>query len=78
MGEVTLAIRARIPLAVLADMVHAFPTYGEAVGAPLRGLAAAGPSGEPGRRRPGRAAEAAGGQGAAAEDSAGPRLSHLQ
>ena len=39
MGEVTLAIRARIPLAVLADVVHAFPTYGEAVGTPLRGLA---------------------------------------
>ena len=38
MGEVTLAIRARIPLAVLADVVHAFPTYGEAVGRPLRGL----------------------------------------
>ncbi|HEX9354231.1 MAG TPA: NAD(P)/FAD-dependent oxidoreductase [Streptosporangiaceae bacterium] len=39
MGEVTLAIRARIPLPVLADVVHAFPTYGEAVGVPLRGLA---------------------------------------
>ncbi len=39
MGEVTLAIRARIPLPVLADVVHAFPTYGEAVGTPLRGLA---------------------------------------
>jgi dihydrolipoamide dehydrogenase len=38
MGEVTLAIRARIPLAVLADVVHAFPTYGEAVGMPLPGL----------------------------------------
>ena len=47
MSEVTLAIRARIPLAVLADVVHAFPTYGEAVGSPLRGLAqraAAGPA----------------------------------
>jgi dihydrolipoamide dehydrogenase len=39
MGEVTLAIRARIPRAVLADVVPAFPTYGEAVGSPLRGLA---------------------------------------
>jgi dihydrolipoamide dehydrogenase len=39
MSEVTLAIRARIPLGVLADVVHAFPTYGEAVGSPLRGLA---------------------------------------
>jgi pyruvate/2-oxoglutarate dehydrogenase complex dihydrolipoamide dehydrogenase (E3) component len=35
MGELTLAIRAGIPLAVLADVVHAFPTYGEAVESPL-------------------------------------------
>jgi hypothetical protein len=39
MGEVTLAIRARIPLAVLADVVHAFPSYGEAVEMSLPGLA---------------------------------------
>ena len=38
MGEVTLAIRARVPLAVLSDVVHAFPTYGEAVEMSLPGL----------------------------------------
>jgi len=31
MAEVTLAIRAKIPVTVLADVVHAFPTYGEAL-----------------------------------------------
>jgi pyruvate/2-oxoglutarate dehydrogenase complex dihydrolipoamide dehydrogenase (E3) component len=40
MAEVTLAIRARIPVAVLADVVHAFPTYGEALQAAFRELAA--------------------------------------
>ena len=39
MGEVTLAIRAGVSLDVLADVVHAFPTYGEALGVPLRQLA---------------------------------------
>jgi pyruvate/2-oxoglutarate dehydrogenase complex dihydrolipoamide dehydrogenase (E3) component len=39
MSEITLAIRAEIPLPVLADVVHAFPTYGEAIEAPLRELA---------------------------------------
>ena len=40
MAEVTLAIRAKIPMTVLADVVHAFPTYGEALQAAFRELAA--------------------------------------
>ena len=44
MGEVTLAIRAKITLAVLADVVHAFPTYGEALETALRELAGTGGS----------------------------------
>ncbi len=62
MGEVTLAIRARIPLPVLADVVHAFPTYGEAVGAPLRGLA---------QRSAGGTGSAGGSAGDAALDGGG-------
>jgi dihydrolipoamide dehydrogenase len=42
MSEVTLAIRAKIPVPVLADVVHAFPTYGEALETALRELAGTG------------------------------------
>jgi pyruvate/2-oxoglutarate dehydrogenase complex dihydrolipoamide dehydrogenase (E3) component len=44
MGEATLAIRAKISVAVLADVVHAFPTYGEALETALRELAGTGGS----------------------------------
>jgi pyruvate/2-oxoglutarate dehydrogenase complex dihydrolipoamide dehydrogenase (E3) component len=67
MGEVTLAIRAGVPLGVLADVVHAFPTYGEAIGTPLRGLAERGlagpepaPLGEPPAGEPATGGPAAG------------------
>lgn len=39
MAEMTLAIRARVPVTILADVVHAFPTHGEVLEAPLRALA---------------------------------------
>lgn len=38
LSEASLAIRAEIPLNVLADVVHAFPTYGEAFEPALRDL----------------------------------------
>jgi pyruvate/2-oxoglutarate dehydrogenase complex dihydrolipoamide dehydrogenase (E3) component len=47
MAEVTLAIRAEIPVKTLADVVHAFPTHGEVLEAPLRALAEG--AGKPGR-----------------------------
>jgi pyruvate/2-oxoglutarate dehydrogenase complex dihydrolipoamide dehydrogenase (E3) component len=39
MAEITLAIRAEIPVKTLADVVHAFPTHGEVLEVPLRALA---------------------------------------
>ena len=44
MGEVTLAIRAKVPVTVLADVVHAFPAYGEALETAPRELAGTGDS----------------------------------
>jgi dihydrolipoamide dehydrogenase len=38
LAEATLAVRAQIPLTVLIDVVHAFPTYGEALEPALRSL----------------------------------------
>ena len=42
MAEVTLAIRTKTPVTVLADVVHAFPTYGEALESAFRELAGTG------------------------------------
>ena len=40
-GELTLAIRAEVPLEVLADVVHAFPTFAEVLEPPYAELARA-------------------------------------
>jgi dihydrolipoamide dehydrogenase len=39
LGELTLAIRAEVPLYLLADAIHAFPTFSEVVEPALRDLA---------------------------------------
>ena len=60
MAEVTLAVKARIPITVLADVVHAFPTYGAAIEPALRELATAGVPGDQDEEMPAAAVRQAG------------------
>jgi pyruvate/2-oxoglutarate dehydrogenase complex dihydrolipoamide dehydrogenase (E3) component len=39
MAEATLAIRGEVPVEILDDVIHAFPTFGEALEPPVRELA---------------------------------------
>jgi pyruvate/2-oxoglutarate dehydrogenase complex dihydrolipoamide dehydrogenase (E3) component len=47
-SEASVAIRAEVPLTVLADVVHPFPTFAESYEVPLRELAAQIPDGQHG------------------------------
>ncbi|MDQ6650756.1 MAG: NAD(P)/FAD-dependent oxidoreductase [Actinomycetota bacterium] len=51
MSEMALAVRAAVPVELLADVVHPFPTFGEAFEPPLRELAQRLAEGEPGAGR---------------------------
>jgi dihydrolipoamide dehydrogenase len=48
--EAGVAIRGEVPLAVLADVVHPFPTYAQAYEVPMRDLAARQAASAPGAR----------------------------
>ncbi len=69
MGEVTVAIRAGVPLPVLADTVHAFPTFSEALEPALRELAGKLATQESSRPGPGAASS---GQASPGQAGTGP------